>query len=109
MKLIQGVAALALLFTAACGCDADLRSRFEPESRTLKVGESFAAKVRLLGCGGTEPLSDVITWSAQDTSIVQVDAVSGLTRALRPGTTLVSATGQRYHNVGGIMVTVVAP
>lgn len=101
--------ALPLVFATACGCDADLRVRFDSMNRTLAVGESFTPSVELLGCGGTEPLSDVVTWAAQDTSIVRVDAASGRTLALSPGTTVVVATGQTYHGVGGVSVTVVAP
>jgi hypothetical protein len=108
MKQTQYLVGLAILFTTACGCDADLQVRFNPANRTLAVGESFTPSVRLLGCGGTEPLSEVVTWAAQDTSIVRVDAASGRTLALRTGTTVVLATGQTYHNVGGVSVTVVA-
>lgn len=109
MKQIQILGALCLLFVTACGCDADLTVRFTPVTRTLAVGESFTPSVRLLGCGGTEPLSDVMTWAAEDTSIVRVDVASGRTLALRAGTTMVLATGQTYHTVGGVSVTVVAP
>jgi hypothetical protein len=92
----------------ACGCDADLRIRFDASERTLSVGESFTPGVRLLACGGTEPLRDVVTWAAQDTTIARVEPASGRTTALRAGSTLVLATGQRYHQLGGVRVTVVA-
>ncbi|MBL0937641.1 MAG: Ig-like domain-containing protein [Gemmatimonadaceae bacterium] len=102
--LIFGVALAG--FTTACGCDADLQSRFDPSTKLLAVGESFTPSVKILGCGGTEPLRDVVTWAATDSSVVRVDAATGRTTALRTGSTFVRATGQTYYNVGGIAVTV---
>lgn len=107
-KLPRLVLAGVAVFTTACGCDADLRWRFNPTARTLAIGESFTPSLQLLGCGGTEPLSDVITWTAQDSSIVRVDRATGRTIGLRSGTTLVVGTGERYHTGGGVTVTVVA-
>jgi hypothetical protein len=101
------LAASASLLGGACGCKADLQVRLSPSERILAVGESFTPSARLFGCGGTEPLSDFVTWTAQDTSIIRVDLVSGRTVGLAQGTTLVLASGQRYHGLGGVRVTVV--
>ena len=108
MKATRLLACAVTVFTTGCGCDADLRIQYNPPNRTLSVGESFTPSVRLLGCGGTEPLSDVITWTAEDTSIVRVNSASGQTLALRSGTTRVLATGQKYRGIGGVEVTVVS-
>ena len=108
MKLSRILLGISVLCTSACGCDADLQVRLNPQTRTLAVGETFTPSLRLLGCGGTEPLSDVVTWVAQDTSVARVDASSGRTLALRTGSTVILATGQKYHSVGGVAVTVVA-
>ena len=59
---------------SACGCPAELRQDLSPTERTLVVGESFTPRTRFLGCLGTEPLDDEITWSASDTTVVRVDA-----------------------------------
>jgi hypothetical protein len=104
-------AVLALGLTGACntGCDADLRIRLTPVEQTLVVGQSFTPSIALRGCGGTEPLSDVITWIAQDTTIVRIDSQSGRTLALRSGETVLLATGRTYGAVGEVAVTVVPP
>jgi hypothetical protein len=96
----------AVVLAAACGCDADLRVSYVPTERALTVGESFTPTVRFLGCGGTEPLRDKVTWAAADTSVVRVDAANGRTTALRAGETLVMATGAKYGQLGGVRVSV---
>jgi hypothetical protein len=101
---ISLTAAIALV--TSCGCKADLGVRFDPPERFLVVGETFTPSIHLLGCGGTEPLSDEITWAAQDTAIVRVDAGSGRTTALRPGDTFVLANGRTYHGLGGVHVVI---
>lgn len=110
MRLLRSAAVVMTLASlTACGCDADLGISINPTSRTLQVGESFTPSARFLGCGGTEPLSDEITWTAQDTTIVQVDRNSGRTLALRPGQTAVTPNGRRYGTVASVQVTVLAP
>jgi hypothetical protein len=101
------LAASASLLGSACGCKADLQMRLSPLERTLAVGESFTPSARFFGCGGTEPLNDVVTWTAQDTSIVRVDLATGRTTGLAQGTTFVVPSGRRYGTVGSVRVTVV--
>ena len=107
-RTLLPVAAVVLSLLTACGCDADLQARVVPAVRTLRVGESFTPSTRFLGCGGTEPLADAITWSAQDSTIVRVDPRSGRTLALRPGQTRVIPTGRRYGSLVSVEVTVQA-
>ena len=100
------VAALLALVT---GCDcATVFVRFGSTDHTLAVGESFTAIVHVSGssCGGTEPIGDIVTWAAEDATIVRVDASTGRTTGLRPGETRVQATGQRYGSVGSVRVIV---
>jgi len=102
------LAALAAIgLVAGCDC-ASVWIRLGSPERTIGVGESFNAVIRFSGCGGTEPRSDVITWAADDPTVVRVDAVTGLTTGLRAGETLVQATGQQYGSVGSMRVIVLA-
>jgi hypothetical protein len=103
------VAALLALVT---GCDcARVFVRFGSTDHTLAVGESFTAIVHFSGsgCGSTQPINDVVTWAAEDATIVRVDATTGRTTALRAGETRVLATGQTYGFVGSVRVIVHAP
>jgi hypothetical protein len=88
------------------GCDADLQMRVSPTERTLAVGESFTARLQFLGCGGTRPVSDVITWSATDTAVVRVDSTSGLVIGRRAGQTRVVGSGRKYGTGASIPITV---
>jgi hypothetical protein len=108
-RSLGAVLALGLLGACNTGCDADLGIRLTPVEQTLVVGQSFTPSIALRGCGGTAPLSDVITWTAQDTTIVRIDSRSGQTTALRPGETDLLATGRTYGAVGEVAVTVVSP
>ena len=99
--ITMGVSALS-----ACGCPADLRQDLSPTERTLVVGESFTPTTRFLGCLGTEPLDDEITWSASDTTVVRVDAQSGRTTGVAPGTAQVFPTGRRYGRLNVVSVKV---
>ncbi len=106
------IAASALLATTgACdgtvrGCDADLWIRIDPAERVLAPSESFKPSVALRGCGGTEKVSDVFTWAAQDTTIVRVEASTGRTTALRIGETTIIPTGKTHGPVGEVLVRV---
>ena len=108
MEAVRVLSGVVVMVTVAGCCDADLQSRISPANRTLAVGESFTPSVELLSCGGTRPLSDVITWSAQDSTVVRVDPGTGRTTALRSGTTSVVASGAKYGYAGAVTVVVAA-
>ena len=91
-----------ILLVAACdqasifgGCTDDLLTRVDPRSRTLRVGESYVAAASAWGCGGTKRLSDVWQYFAADTTIAQVDVLTGRVTARAIGTTDVGARGAR--------------
>ena len=111
MRSIPGlvVAIVCLSTQSACGCNADLQQDLNPTERTITVGESFTPSARFLGCSGTEPLADEITWSASDTAIVRVDALSGRTTGVGLGRATVVPSGRRYGRLNAVRVTVRAP
>ena len=104
-QLISVSALLLQALVSGCDC-ATLIVRFGSTDHTLAVGESFTAIVHVSGCGGIEPISDVVSWTAEDATIVRVDAATGRTTGLRPGETRVQATGQQYGVVGSVRVIV---
>lgn len=92
-----------ILLIAACdptsifgGCTDDLLTRVDPRSRTLRVGESYVAAASAWGCRGTKRLSDEWQYFAGDTTIAQVDSLTGRVTARAVGTTHVGARGARY-------------
>jgi Bacterial Ig-like domain (group 2) len=89
-------------------CTLELRTRFSPADTTIRVAQSFQASVQLSSCGGAEQLTDLITWRAEDPSVAIVDGRSGRVVGQGPGTTRIFASGQRYGNVGGLLVSVQA-
>ena len=89
-------------------CTLELRTRFSPADTTIQVGQSFEASVQLSSCGGARQLTDVVTWHAQDPTVATVDGQSGRVMGQGPGTTRISASGQRYGSVGGLQVSVQA-
>ena len=104
----QLISASALLLQAlVSGCDcASLFIRVGSTEHTLAVGQSFTAIVHVSGSCGTEPISEAVTWRAEDATIVRVDAATGRTTGLRPGETYVVATGQMYGPWGSVRVIV---
>jgi hypothetical protein len=106
---------LAVIAASACSqlpgatgvCTSDLSWRLAPRERTLRVGETFTPELALFGCGGSERLSDVATWSAADARLTAVDARSGRVTALAVGQGTVTVTTERYGVRDAIVVTVV--
>lgn len=92
--------------TVAVTCTAELRVQVSPFDPVLMVGERFIPTLTMSTCGGKVTVTDVLTWSAHDPSIVSVHPVTGETVALRAGVTGVRAHGQRHGWVGSILVTV---
>ena len=99
---------------AGCGdpgspnCPSDLRVSISPRSKDLVVGESFTASVELLGCAGTIELSDTFAFVSRDVSVATA-ASSGTITAVGAGETVVDVSGEKYHFLGAIEVTVTEP
>ena len=87
-------------------CTLELRYQYATRDTTLRVGESFVASLELHTCGGHVRIPEVLTWRARDPRIVQVDPVTGHTRALAPGETWVDVTSERYSMLEGVRVVV---
>ncbi len=86
---------LGACISAPCGSD-DLTTRTSPTERTIVVGESFVAHATILGCGGKKQLRDEITWSALDTTVIQVEEKTGKITGLAPGHTVVEWKGSTW-------------
>ena len=106
------IASIAVL-TASCEdlgfgdvCTLELGARFSPADTTIQVGQTFQASVQLLSCGGKQRLADVIAWHAEDPTVATVDGSTGRVVGRGRGTTRILASGQRYGNVGGLLVSV---
>lgn len=109
VRRVRHLIPVAALLALVTGCDcATVFVRLGSTDHSLAVGESFTAIVYHSGCT-TEPINDVVTWAAEDATIVRVDATTGRTTALRVGETRVLATGQTYGFVGSVRVVVHAP
>ena len=109
VRRVRHLIPVAALLALVTGCDcATVFVRFGSTDHSLAVGESFTAVVYHSGCA-TEPINDVVTWAAEDATIVRVDATTGRTTGLRVGETRVLATGQTYGFVGSVRVIVHAP
>ena len=89
-------------------CPSDLRVQISPRSEELTVGESFTASVELLGCAGTIELSDTFAFVSRNTSVATA-AASGTITAVGAGETLVDVSGEKYHTLGVIEITVTEP
>ena len=87
-------------------CTTELRVQFSPADTTIQVSRSFHASVRLSSCGGSEQLTDVITWHAEDPAVATVEERTGRVVGQRAGITRILASGQRYGSVGGLQVSV---
>jgi hypothetical protein len=87
-------------------CTLELRVHITPTERTLTVGESFTPTISLSTCGGRIPVEDTFRWRANDTTVVQIDSVSGLTTGRRSGATWILVSGARHNGLGIISVTV---
>ena len=89
-------------------CPSDLRFSITPRSQDLVVGESFTASVELFGCAGTIELSDTFAFVSRDQSVVTA-AASGTITAIGAGETFVDVSGEKYHTLGAIEITVTEP
>src|SRR5688500_12703157 len=113
---------IAILPAIACAegptliaCPSDLRVALAPREITLIAGENASAGIEVKGCAGTRPLEDVFSWSSRDPFVADV-AIVGATRSVgtsvghvtgrNRGTTIIDVSGERYHQLGQIKVTV---
>jgi hypothetical protein len=87
-------------------CAADLRFTFSPLDTTISIGQHFPAHVAISGCSGTDPLTDVITWRSDDSTVVSVDKTTGVASGVSVGQTNLWATGAKYGTVRGTLVHV---
>lgn len=103
---------LVLVMSSACTlptgkvCTAEFRIDLSPRDTAILVGAGFNPTVALSTCGGSKRYTDTFTWTAVDASVVRVVVTTGRTVALKPGLSAVQVTGQRYGQLGSIMVTV---
>lgn len=103
--------ALSGVALAAAGCAKDAPTGFgadctdevhvsaTPGDTTLTVGQQYTAHVALSTCGGKFPITAALTWSAGDSVVAKVDAVTGVVTALSPGKSQIFAstlTNDRY-------------
>src|SRR5438132_11202877 len=90
-----------LFLLAACGrdstapCRGTVQAQIAPAETTLAVGTSFVASVSLSACGGSQSVSDVVTWRSEDIAVAVVDT-DGQVTGKSGGATRILATGQRY-------------
>lgn len=92
----------------AVTCTAELRMRYSPSppDTTLRVGESFVPSLELYTCGGLVRVDERLTWRTRDPRILQVDSVTGRTRALAPGETWIDVAGTVHRRLEAFRVTV---
>ncbi len=90
---------------APCGTD-DLSMRISPTTATLAVGQRTTAAAEFRGCRGERRLSDVITWSAADSTVATVHPTSGVITGRAAGVTTVVPRGARYGTLSTIAVVV---
>jgi len=79
-----------------------------PADTTLPLGSSFVASVRLTVCGGSQSVSDVVTWRSEDAAVAVVDT-GGRVTGTAVGATRIVATGERYGSLGSFDLFVYNP
>ncbi|CAN5902197.1 hypothetical protein BH11GEM1_BH11GEM1_12210 [soil metagenome] len=87
-------------------CPSALRIGIIPRDTAIAVGGQFQIIVSLLGCGGTQVLSDSLTFTSSDPGVAVVGSRTGTVIGARPGTTHISVDGQRFHGLGAVSVSV---
>jgi hypothetical protein len=101
---------LATLGSSSCflptGCDTVLGISYSPVDTMIRVGESFHPVMNLTSCGGSKKLSPELRYSADDTAIVQVDALSGKITGHAAGQTTAYISAAQYGVTAPIAVIV---
>jgi len=72
-----------------------------PIDTVVVVGAQFQASATVYCVGG-----GVVTWRSSDTSVVRVDAATGLVTAISLGTAFADAHHDHYWHIGRVIVTV---
>jgi len=85
-----------------------VQAQIAPAETTLAVGTSFVASVSLSACGGSQSVSDVVTWRSEDIAVAVVDT-DGQVTGKSGGATRILATGQRYGALGSLDLLVYNP
>jgi Bacterial Ig-like domain (group 2) len=108
--LVAGVLGTAACSGAARGvteaCPADLRVVFSPQDTTIQAGQQFPIHFTLLGCGGTQTLTDSVTYASANTAVATVGASSGVVSGVAAGATTIVVTGHHYGVTVNVAVTV---
>lgn len=98
-----------VLLNSSCflptGCDTSLGIAYHPVDTTIRVGESFHPVMTLTTCGGSKKLSPELRYSADDSSILQVDFAGKFTGSA-VGQTTARISAQQYGITAPIAVTV---
>ena len=105
MRVTLAIGALVaggLLAAAACSgvteaCTADLQVAVSPQDTVIHVGQQFPIHFTLLGCGGTQTLSDSVTYMSASPATATVDPSAGVVAGVAVGTTTVTATAHHYN------------
>jgi hypothetical protein len=87
-------------------CTLELRWMFTPAQPSIAVGETFTPSITVTSCGGYVTLIDDFSWSVNDPTIVSVNAATGATVGLKPGTTYLIVQGRKYPVMATLNVTV---
>jgi hypothetical protein len=113
MKRLLWLLSILLLVpgVSSCGCPAILKTRLEPSTVTLTVGET-AAPPRALVQECFDPWREVEVeeWVSEEPDIASVDPDTGTITGIAPGETRIIATADEPVPFGGdVSVTVVLP
>lgn len=87
-------------------CTSELRVRLSPEDTTVAAGHAFSPTVALSTCSGRQRLEDSFAFESSDAAVAAVDSATGRVTAVGTGRAEITITGQRYGQVGRILVTV---
>jgi len=104
--LATGLALLSSSYFLPTGCDTVLGISYHPADTTIRVGESFHPVMNLTSCGGTKNLSPVLRYSADDTTVLQVDAIGGKITGRASGQTTAYVSADQYGIKAPVAVTV---
>ena len=92
------------LSTTGCGCLTVVGFHVDPQATTLRVGQSFTPNATVTGCRADA--GESWTWTANDTTVLRVEAQTGRATGLAPGNA--KMTGQGTGPYGGTVFVSVA-
>lgn len=96
---------------SSCGCDAILRTRLDPSTLTLTVGETAPPpQASVQECFEPWRTVEIEYWRSENPDIASVDADTGEITGVAPGETTIIAGAEKPEPFGGrLSVTVIAP